>query len=387
MRQALITPSEATLRIMRHPLETRVVSYPLMQSLQRVTASDWISDRHQPPFDRVMMDGIAICFDTYANGQRSWHLKGMHAAGEPSNKAFSTIDAYEIMTGACMLGGYDTVIPYEHVDIKNGLAELKDHPVKCGQNIHVLGSDANQGQVLLKADAIIGPAEIGIAASIGLEYVEVWELPKIKILATGSELVGVSDMPAPHQIRMSNGWALASACKAVGCDMPEVQLVLDDPDALTSAIQQALSSCDVLIVSGGVSMGKLDYVPACLEKCGVEIIFHGIAQRPGKPMLFGSTSNCKVFGLPGNPISAMVCWSRYVRPFLLRNKREQHWPLQVDINKSPLTRFLPVVANAQGLQICPTNGSGDFASLAGCSGFIESSPLNDSDVLPYWPLV
>jgi molybdopterin molybdotransferase len=387
MRQALITPSEAASLIMRHPLEPRIVSCPLVQCLQRETATDWISDRHQPPFDRVMMDGIAICFDTYEKGQRIWQLKGVHAAGEPSNKTFYPIDAYEIMTGACMLAGYDTVIPYEHLDLAEGQAELKDQAVKRGQNIHVLGSDAKQGQVLLKAEAIIGPAEMGIAASIGLEFIDVWELPKIKILATGSELVGVSDFPAPHQIRMSNGWALASACKAIGCEMPEVQLVLDEPDALTSAIQQALSSCDVLIVSGGVSMGKLDYVPECLTKCGVEIVLHGIAQRPGKPMLFGSTSSCKVFGLPGNPISAMVCWSRYVRPFLLRKNMEQQWPLKVAINESQMTRFFPVVANANGLKVCPTNGSGDFSSLAGCSGFIESSPLNDSEVLPYWPLV
>lgn len=358
---------------------------PFTSANGRVLREPILSDRDFPPYDRVMMDGIAINFEAYAKGQTVFGVEDMQAAGMPRKQLGSMADCMEVMTGAILPELTDTVIQYEHLEmsehdgfrrftIKAGVAQ--------GQHIHRQGADAAAGQVLIAAGTRITAAEIGILAAVGKTMVSVSRLPKVAIIATGDELVPVSETPDIHQVRISNSYTLAAALQTeLGIEAPCYHVNDDIP-----AIQQLLGSLldyDVLICTGAVSAGKFDHLPQVLEELGMQLVFHKVQQRPGKPFLFGYFENGPVvFALPGNPVSGVMCCFRYVLPWLkaslqITTTPEPYAVLGADVHfKPPLTYFMPVrlhpVAGGQLIALPPPyHGSGDLAALLQADGFLE----------------
>ena len=280
----------------------------------RVLAEPLRTDRPQPPFDRVTMDGIAINYAGYAAGRRTFPVAGVVAAGAEPVALTDPELCLEVMTGAVLPPGTTTVIRYEDL-VREGESYRLPDGVEDAKNIHRRGSDAADGQELLAKGARIGGAAINLLAGCGYAEVLVKRLPRVAIVATGDELVGVGETPLPHQIRMSNLYHLQHQLGTAGISASTHHLV-DDKEVLSAAIRKLLSENDVLIFSGGVSKGKYDFLPEVLASLGVDKLFHRVAQRPGKPIWVGRTERTMVFGLPGNPVSSLTGLLAYVGPFL-----------------------------------------------------------------------
>lgn len=341
------------------------------------------AERDQPPFDRVMMDGIALRFEDLAETKRKFPIQATQAAGD---EVLSLQDGkcIEIMTGASLPQNADCIIPVERISVADGVATVEqDYAAAPGQFIHRRASDHAMGAELLTTGKRISPLDIAIIASCGLSEVEVARNPAIRIVSTGNELVPAGQPIKPHQIRLSNGPAIQAMLESKGyADCLQDHLV-DDMELLCDRIARHLESADVLILSGGVSMGKADFVPEVLTKLGVELVFHKVSQRPGKPMWFGKGPDQQVvFALPGNPVSALVCCRHYVIPALqaasaLAAAPPEFAALAADIRFAPeLTCFQPVrlLSNAAGQVLAmpvKTNTSGDFTALSATDGYVE----------------
>lgn len=355
---------------------------PLEQSLGRVLAEDIKADRPQPPFDRVTMDGICIDFSSYAEGQRFFPIERLQAAGDPPLALQDASQCIEIMTGAALPSGVSTVIRYEDLVAKdNGF--LLPEGIQDQKNIHFSGSDlAADGTIILPIGTEIKTGAIGMLATFGIATLLVKKLPKVAILSTGNELVPVETIaPKPHQIRRSNVHQLAALVRAKGITATTHHLA-DEPAEMAPAIKTLLAQNDLLIFSGGVSKGKLDYLPEVLEKLEVKKLFHRVAQRPGKPLWVGRTADCTVFGLPGNPVSSLACLLLYIGPFIrqslgLPKPLVNYLPLAKDYTFKPdlslaLTVAKQVSSPSEALAVTPIigQGSGDASSLLKTDGFL-----------------
>ena len=355
----------------------------------RVLRQDIVAERDQPPFDRVMMDGIAIAHSDFTAGARRFPVQSTQAAGD-ERQSLDAGSCIEIMTGASLPQGADCIIPVERISVTDGVATLEDgYLAEARQFIHAQGSDHEQGAVLLAPGKRISPMDIAIIHSAGLVEVSVSRSPTIRVISTGNELVPAGQPIAPHQVRLSNGPAVIALLQQHGYEDCQHDHLVDEPELLERRIADHLDAADVLVLSGGVSMGKADFVPEVLGKLGVEVLFHKISQRPGKPLWFGmGPSGQAVFALPGNPVSTLVCARQYVVPALTRASGQAdalpHFAvLGQDFTFSPqLTCFLParLIANTSGQVLAmpvQTNTSGDFAALSATDGCVEL-PLEQS---------
>ncbi len=288
------------------------------------------------------------------------------------------------MTGAVMPVGCDTVVPVELLRLADGAAELLPGAEPAPwRHVHRQASDARAGDLLLQAGARLGGPELAIAASAGLAALPVSRTPRIAVISTGDELVEPGLPILPHQVRRSNAYGLAAALALAGFPPHSTRHMPDREDELHAALADALERHDVLVLSGGVSAGRFDYVPTVLATLGVRQLFHGIAQRPGRPMWFGTgAAGQAVFALPGNPVSVLVCLARYVIPALagVVGAPAAGPPLVALAREfafeKRLAYFLPVTLgyDQQGRTLAeprPTGGSGDFIALAGTDGFVE----------------
>jgi molybdopterin molybdotransferase len=340
------------------------------------------ADRDFPPFDRVTMDGIAVNFDI---NTKNWPIVGIQMAGQTPLLLADPLAAIEVMTGAMLPIGTDTVIRYEDLDIQiiegQKQAFLKDPLVEInkGQNVHRQGSDRKKGELLIPSGTVLSSAEIAVAASVGNAILTVEAKPKVAIISTGNELVDIDENPLPFQIRKSNGIMLASALQSDGTQAQMFHLQ-DDVASMTQAIKSILNQFDVLILSGGVSEGKADFVPQVLEDLGVTKHFHKVAQRPGKPLWFGTSASGKmVFALPGNPVSTFVCYLNYVRTVLISpqaSKASKAILATPIVFKPALHYFVPVsiITDNNGSNMAyplTGNGSGDFANLLEANAFLS----------------
>ncbi|HEX5787667.1 MAG TPA: molybdopterin molybdotransferase MoeA [Woeseiaceae bacterium] len=379
----MLTPAEALGAILGSVRLSPAELVPLRASASRVLRQGVVAERDQPPFDRVMMDGIAIEHARLAGGARRFPLQAMQAAGDPALD-LEPGKAIEIMTGAALPRGADCIVPVERTGNADGMACIEgDYVAERGQFIHRRGSDHAKGTELLRAGTRISPMDVAVVASAGLAGVEVSRRPRIAVVSTGNELVPAGEPIAEHQVRLSNGPAVVAMLAEHG--YPEARHVHlpDDAHILETSLGELIASCDVLILSGGVSMGKADFVPDVLRNLKVERVFHRISQRPGKPMWFGTgPAGQAVFALPGNPVSTLVCCRHYVVAALRRmagmpDASPCFAVLARPVSFAPeLTYFLPVrvVSSAAGQVLAlpvPTNTSGDFASLAGTDGYVE----------------
>lgn len=375
----MINFEEAYRKVMQHTLDLGVEGVGLLGCNGRTLAEDITADRDFPPFDRATKDGIAINYAAIEKGVKRFKIEAVLSAGMPQTTLGDIANCVEIMTGAVIPENADTVIMYEQVTIENGIATLSKEPTK-GQDIHKKGSDVVTGSVLLMEGVRIGAAEIGVLASVGKSKVQVKRLPKICVVSTGDELVEVNQVPLPHQIRKSNTLSLFAALQKEGI-MAERLHLNDDRKIIKESLSNILKDYDVLLLSGGVSKGKFDFIPEAMETLGVRKVFHRVAQRPGKPFWFGRQEKMKtvVFSFPGNPVSTFANYHIYFLPWLQKclglpqkeNEVLLEEPIQI---KPPLTRFIQVkIRVKKGATWAKTireNGSGDLTSLAYSDGFI-----------------
>lgn len=355
------------------------IAYQL--ALGRVLAEDILADRDLPPFDRPTVDGIAIRFTSYEKGNRTFAIKAVQSAGEASVAIDSEDQCIEIMTGAALDSTVDTVIRYEDITVSNGIATI-NIDIRKGQNIHLKGKDKSAGEVLVKANQVITPAIIGIAASVGKTSLQVKKIPKIIIISTGDEMISPEIAPTAFQLRRSNGITIQSVLEKykIAADLLHLN---DNYNEIKNELIRCIAQYDVLLMSGGVSMGKFDYLPQVCEEVGIEKLFHKIKQRPGKPFWFGKSQNQKlVFAFPGNPVSVFMCLHRYFIPWLEKSLGiPQSSPLYAILGNDiefpfSLQYFAQVKLqiNEQGqliANIVDTNGSGDFSHLAETDAFVE----------------
>ena len=383
----MITPLQAEALINDCSLHLEAETILLEEAYNRVAAENLVADTDLPPFNRVMMDGVALNYQAIESGRRSFVIQSMQRAGQPAITLENTDQCIEIMTGAVCSYGCNTVVPYEHLRIEDGVAHIEIVPPVVGKNIHLQGSDKRIGDVLARAGSILGAAEIGIAASIGKHTLSVKRLPRVLICSTGDELVEIDETPLAHQIRRSNAYALSALMRNLGIHASGMHLP-DSADAVRESVSYGLNTYDVIILSGGVSKGKFDLLPEILSELRVDSIFHGIAQRPGKPMWFGKSNRTVVFALPGNPVSTLACAARYVMPWMLkqmgRGANTVHVALKQPVHPhEKLSLFVPVrIKQENGLSTAEklsNQGSGDFSALSGADGFIEIEPREVTD--------
>ncbi|MEY4761565.1 MAG: hypothetical protein RLZZ200_1421 [Pseudomonadota bacterium] len=385
----MLTPAEAAALIGQHLPVLPIESLPVGLCAGAVLRENIYAERDQPPFDRVSMDGIAVDSRAVANGRRRFRIAGMQAAGDPPGRLPAPDSCLEAMTGAVLPDGCDAVIPVERIVVADGYATLEEGlDVESGQNIHRRGSDQKQGALLLEAGMQLQSPDVAVAAGAGMPRLRVSQQPAVMVVSTGNELVEPGEPIADWQLRRSNAYGLVSALRRRGFQRVADDHLADDAELLRERLKQHLDSYEVLILSGGVSMGKLDLVPAALAACGVTQVFHRIAQRPGKPMWFGKAPNGSlVFALPGNPVSTLVCLARYVIPALEAAMGVR----DAGGNGGKIALAAPVTFNAALAGFVPVrvetddwgrpwalaashNGSGDFAALAGTDGFVELPP-------------
>lgn len=375
----MISVEDAIAIIRQHRYKGIEECIALNQSIGRMLAQEVRADRDFPPFDRVSMDGIAVSWDDVMDGIRHFRREAKQFAGEAKRERKGERGTcIETATGAIAPGNCDLIIPYEHLDENDGVFTLTEgHQYRRWQNVHKQGSDQHRGDLLISANTPIGMPELTSLATVGHSRVVVIKRPRVAVISTGDELVDVSSVPATHQIRRSNHMTIASILGPAIADLSSFHLN-DDATAMTDWLHEEIPNYDLLVFSGGVSMGKKDYLPKVLRDVGIQEHFHKVNQRPGKPLWFGTGANTAVFGLPGNPVSTAVCASHYVRETFLSelfHSDQITASLSEEISFLPsLSLFQPVILTSTdgGLVISPkkNHGSGDLASLLGTHGYI-----------------
>ena len=359
-QQINLSVPEAERLVQRTVKRAPTVTVPLADAAGEILREPLRADRPLPPFDRVTMDGVAFSFAAWQRGCREFRIEGVQAAGQPVQSRRTTIGCLEVMTGAPLPRGCDCVVPVEELQIQSGWVHVHGD-VKRHQCIHPTGSDARRGQLLVPPGGMLDGPAIAVAASIGKTHLRVARRPTIAIVSTGDELVPVGKRPLPHQIRRSNAHALAASLRLRGFRDVTLAHAPDNPQELRLTLRRALTA-DIVLLTGGVSKGRFDFVPAVLRELGVREVFHRVQQRPGRPLWFGVTRDGKrVFGLPGNPVSCLVCLHRYLF------EPQELWQLKQPLRRGKLTVFKPVRAGKP----VPMNTSGDFADLARSDGFVE----------------
>lgn len=381
----MITPAEAERLIQANVAPFLREDCPLVFAHGRILRMDIRADRDLPPFDRVTMDGYALRSAALAAGQSVFRVQGMQAAGMRPLELGSADDAcVEVMTGAVLPLGADCVVPVEDTTRDGARVTITPSgPVEPGTFVHGRGSDHPAGAVIVRAGRRITGREIAVAAAVGAVSLTVATLPKIAIIASGDELVEVDSTVAPHQIRRSNDYALRAVLIAAGFPRVERFHLRDVKQEIEHRLWHIIAEYDVVLVTGGVSKGKFDFLPAVLAEQGVKKIFQGVAQRPGKPFWFGVTPrHTPVFALPGNPVSSYTCLHRYVLPALIQASGGTAPAPRLaalakpTAKKAGLTHFTPVnLSSGQRGELLATpaavNTSGDFAGLVGTDGFVE----------------
>jgi molybdopterin molybdotransferase len=383
----VLTPAEADLLIGQHLQCLPIESLPLAQCAGAVLRENIYAERDHPPYDRVDMDGVALDSHAVSAGARRFRIQAIQAAGDAPLSLGTPDECIEVMTGAALPAGCDSDIPVEDLAIEPGHAALAANArVEPWQNVRRRGSDSRQGTLLLSAGQRLRGPEIAIAASAGMARIRVSSQPMLAVISTGNELVEPGEPVLAHQVRRSNAYAIVAALREHGFQRVADDHLRDDRAELRERLRFHLETHDVLVLTGGVSVGRFDLVPGVLDELGVRAIFHKVAQRPGKPLWFGvAPSGAAVFGLPGRPVSSLVCLVRYVLP-ALRGSLGQSLtvvprvalgsPLTVT---PPLTHFVPVRLEqddwGREWAIPGSSGnSGDSTALGGTDGFVELPP-------------
>lgn len=373
----------------------------LEDAVGRVLGEDVYADRPMPPFDRVTMDGIAILYSAYQDKNTVFDVESIGPAGAPQLTLMDSKKCIEIMTGASLPKNTDTIIRYEDLEKSNGGFRITA-PIRKGQNIHQKGSDHAERSILLRNGTELKAIDINVLATVGKSDVSVVKIPKVAVISSGDELVDVDQFPASYQIRKSNVHMLSARLKQLGLESKNFHFK-DNADGIFNDMQNILKTYDVLLMSGGVSKGKFDFIPEVLDRLGFTKLFHKVAQRPGKPFWFGTHKRKTVFAFPGNPVSTLACFQKYFIPWLENSTGKTNDPLRVVlaedvIFKPNLTYFAQASLRQKEdgryyATVSHGNGSGDIVNPSKMDGFIElaaGKELHEAgelhDFMPFYPI-
>jgi molybdopterin molybdotransferase len=363
-------------------------------ALGRVLAADVISPVDVPSHDNSAMDGYALRFaDLKADGKVTLKVAGSSFAGVPYQGAVKAGEAVRIMTGGVVPAGADTIVMQEHVEAKDRQVTIGSGH-KQGQNLRKAGEDLQRGQPALRRGQPVRPAETGLIASLGIAEVSVYRRLRVAFFSTGDELVSIGSPLGEGQIYDSNRYTIHGMLTRLGCEVIDMGVVRDDPQLLESAFREAAAVADVVITSGGVSVGEADFVKDLLNKLG-EVVFWKIAMKPGRPLAYGKIGNAHFFGLPGNPVSVMVTFYQFVRDALLKLAgRDPIDPLPTfsvpctsTLKKAPgRTEFQRGIlsrdaAGALSVRVTGEQGSGILRSMSEANCFIIL-PTEQGNVTP-----
>jgi molybdopterin molybdotransferase len=394
----MISVHEAEQMILSHTPSYGVEEVAISKATGRVLAEDVSADRDLPPWNRPTVDGIAIRYADHENGIKEFKIIATLAAGATPVEIAASGECVEIMTGGPLPQTTDTVVRYEDLSINDGFATIHVS-IKKGQNIHPQGIDKKSGEIILSRNTRITSAHVGIMASVGKAKATVYKLPSVAIITTGNELVAIDSQPTPFEIRRSNDRTIHAILSEQGIEADMLHIP-DDPQITGEQISICLKSYDVLLLCGGVSMGKYDHVPQALEEQGVRKLFHKVQQRPGKPFWFGRNDDTIVFAFPGNPVSVFLCLHRYFLPWLDACRPSgppvsKYAVLDADVTFAPALQYfaqVTVYSHSNGtLMAKPAegHGSGDFSNLAASNAFIElpleKERFSKGEAYPIWP--
>lgn len=382
----MISVVEALQKILASAAPSNTRMLPIENALSHVLANDIKADRPLPPFNRVAMDGFAVRsedFDGVEDGVVQLKIKGLIQTGVASKTAIKPGEAVQIMTGAPCPDSADAVVKIENAVIDRDTVTLTEPGIKPGLNIASMGEDSEKGRVLIEKGSPLTTAGIAICASVGLDQVAVYRKPTVMVISTGSEIIPPAQTPLPHQIRDCNSYSLCTAAKAMDLDVTLLGIGEDDTSVLGQMIEKGLEA-DILILSGGVSMGEYDHIPGLLAEKGVQKILHNVRVKPGKPIWFGKTeTGTFVFGMPGNPVSVQTCFKIFVEPFIrkLSGRRSPEnvfmtLPLSDELfSKTQREHYMPgqIVMHEGQTHIKPIviRGSGDFSNFESSHGLIK----------------
>src|ERR671916_642632 len=315
--EKLIDHAQATKLVLENTPRLPVVRAPLMDARGLALAEDVRARFDSPPFDNSAVDGYAVRSADATEAGRIFEVVDEAPAGRPAEKSVGEGEAIKIFTGGVIPDGADAVVMVENTSGWGEEFELKKVP-SPGDNIRAAGEDTRKGEVILREGTEVGAPEIALAATQGYGKLPVYRRPKVVVLSTGTELVepGTRDLD-PGEIFDSNSYALVAAARGARAEARRLYAASDDAETLRAAIEEALETADVVVTSGGVSVGEKDLVKSTMLDLGVQQVFWGVKFKPGKPLFYGKRDDTRFFGLPGNPVSAMVCFDLFVRPALV----------------------------------------------------------------------
>lgn len=378
----MLSVTEALEEVSRHAFRLPTLECLAIEAMGMALADDLISPVESPAFDKAMMDGFALIAADTEGGSVNLEIVDEITAGNTASEALESGQAARIMTGAPLPPGADSVIMVEDTQIDSENVDRVQifQPVKLGSHVLKQGGLLSKGQVVIPAGSVIRPIEVGILADLAGAKAVVRRRPTVAIISTGDELVGPNVEPGPGQIRNTNGPMLEAMAIEAGATVKQLGIVRDNRDELSAAIKEGLEA-DVLLISGGMSVGVKDFGPTLLAEQGVEKVFHKVQLKPGKPLWFGKRGGgnnpTMVFGLPGNPASSLVCFHLFVRTAL--NELMGRTQVSPFVSGFLLTRdfvnpgnrpvFFPAFASRKdggGATIAPLawKGSADIATLA-----------------------
>lgn len=349
---------------------------PLSEALGRITYSPVIAPIPVPLFDNSGMDGYAICFADAGDSRKVVHM--VQAGASPSIE-WEKGTAVRIFTGAPVPKGADTVIQQEWVTLVGDQIFFDLEKITLGMHVRKAGAQCQVGEEVIPENTLLTPGSIGLLASLGITAVEVIAKPKVGLILTGDEIVESGTELLPGQIFNSNGPAIQTYLTQLGLDLPTIWKVKDQKDEVVRVIREALNEVDVLLLTGGISVGDFDFVKPALEENGVDPVFYKVKQRPGKPLLVGSKGPQIVFALPGNPASVLSCFIQYVKPVLLTWMGDQGaWTRKIEVplaetftKKVPLTFFLKAKLENGKVHILPGQESFNLLPFGIADGLVE----------------
>jgi molybdopterin molybdotransferase len=378
--EKLIEYSEAERLVLQSTPRLPVEEVQLGEALGLALARDLRATTDSPPFDNSAVDGFAIR-SADAEVGRVFPVVDEAPAGRPAEKSVGEGEAIKIFTGGVIPDGADAVVMVENTSGWGESFELKKVP-SPGSNIRDAGEDTRKGDVILREGTEIGAPEIALAATQGYGALPVYRRPKVVVLSTGTELVepGTRGL-APGEIFDSNSYAIVAAAREAGAEARRLYAASDEADALRAAIEEALATADVVVTSGGVSVGEKDLVKSTMLDLGVEQVFWGVKFKPGKPLFYGKRGETRLFGLPGNPVSAMVCFDLFVRPALMAmmGREDRRRPrIEVFFERDIVNRFGRL--HAMRVSLARTE-RGWLAESVGAQGSGLVSSLTKADAL------
>lgn len=377
----MIEQEEALKRIIDRAfaLDTEVCSFT--ESMGRILAEDVFSDMNMPPFNKSAVDGYACRKEDLAN---DLELLEIIPAGKAPSKTVGKNQCSQIMTGAAVPEGANIVIMVEHTDKING--KIRFVQEKTNANICAIAEDLKENDLVISKNTLIKTPHIAVLASVGKTQVKVYRMPKVAVISTGDELVEPDQKPGLSQIRNSNAMQLIAQLKAIGITGKYIGIAKDNPESTRNMLTRALNGNDIVLLSGGVSMGEFDFVPQILQENQIEIIFKSLAVQPGRPTVFGTKDKQFFFGLPGNPVSSFVQFELLVKPLIYKLMGHTYLPVALKMpmgadyarKKAKRKSYIPVSFTENG-EVVPVgyNGSAHIHSYVYAHGMI-SIPIGET---------